>query len=517
MKLYRRKLLQLFFEFLIKTKMADQHLLKEKVIKGSFIVLILAFLGSVSAYLIRILLSRTLTVEDYGLFYAVFGLISIITAYIDLGFGYSVVYLFPKEIKIKNYAKAWNIFVYGQSISLTMALVAAIIFIIMAPFLAQKYFKIPQSEPLIYIFSIYLISFTVINGLIQVFTGLQREKYYSSITISRWLLTLIISFLFFTLGFSNVIYYAIALCAGHILTALIYFFLLLKKYTFLIKHKIAWEKSVLKQMFSFAFPSLLETVIVSLAVLADTFFLTLFKGVREVGAYNIIYPLASIPLVLLNPINGLLLPLVSHLMEGEREVLKHLLEKILRIVPFIWLYFALFTILFPSAIAGLIFGPKWIGLVEVPVTILSLGILAVLMNGILGAITLGTGKVQEKLKMATITAIISIILSGFFIYNFGVLGAVITASIMAFTMNFLFSRIIRSVISFRIPYSFYFKLLIFSVIIYSLVKITGIYPKNWPEFIAFGFIYSIIYVYFGYLLKVYDQKLILMILPKIRE
>lgn len=490
--------------------------LQEKVIKGSIVVLILAFLGSVCAYLIRILLSRTLSVEDYGLFYAVFGLVSIITAYTDLGFGYSVVYLFPKQIKFKNYAKAWNIFIYGQSITLTMSVIASIFFITLAPFLARNYFKIPESQTLIYIFCIYLISFTIINGLIQIFTGLQKAKYYSSIAVSRWFLTLVISFLFLTFGFSNIVYYAIALCAGHILTALIYFFLLLKRYTFLIKHKIAWDRSVLRQMFSFAFPSLLETVIVSFAVLADTFFLTLFKGVREVGVYNIIYPLASTPLVLLNPINGLLLPLVSHLMEGEKEILKYLMEKILQIVPFIWLYFALFTIMFPSSIAGLIFGQKWVGLVEIPVTILSVGVLPMLMNGILGAITLGAGRVKAKLKMATFTAIISVILSGFLTYYWGVLGAVISASIIAFILSFLFSRIISPVITFKIPYLFYVKLLIFSSIVYLLVKIIGVYPKNWFEFITSGLIYSLIYIVFGYTLKIYDRRLIFMILPKSR-
>lgn len=490
--------------------------LQEKVIKGGVVVLALAFLGSTCAYLIRILFSRTLSVEDYGLFYAVFGLFSIITAYIDLGFGYSVVYLFPKQIKFKNNAKAWNIFVWGQAISLTMSVIASIFFIISAPFLAQNYFKKPGSEILIYIFCIYLISFTIINGLIQIFTGFQKEKYYASIALSRWFLTLVFSFLFLALGFSNIVYYAIALCLGHILTAIIYFFLFMKKYTFLIKHKIVWDKSVLRHMFSFALPSLLETIIVSLAVLGDTFFLTLFKGVRVVGIYNIIYPLASIPLVLINPINGLLLPLVSHLMEGEEEILRSLLEKILQIVPFIWLYFALFTVLFPSSIAGLIFGQKWVGLVEIPVIILSVGVLAMLMNGILGAVTLGIGKVKAKLKMATFTAIISLILSGYSTYQWGVLGAVIIASAMAFVVSFLFSRIIGSVIAFKIPYLFYMRLIFFSLLVYILVKIIGIYPKDWFELIMIGLVYSMMYAIFGYTLKVYDRRLLSTILPKSR-
>lgn len=490
--------------------------LKERLVKGSVVTLTLALIGSILAYLVRILLSRTLTVENYGLYYAVFSLFTVATAYVDLGFGYSVVYLFPKYVKYKNYSKAWNIFIYGQTISITTSIVASIFFIAFAPLLAQKYFKLPGSEILIYIFCVYLISFTVINGLIQVFTGFQKEKYYSSIAVFRWFLTLVFSLSFLFFGFSNLIYYAIALCLGHLLTALIYFFLLLKKYTFLIRNKIVWERSLLKQMSIFAIPSLLETLVVSAVVLGDNLFLILFKGVKEVGVYNIVYPLASIPLVLVNPINGLLLPLVSHLMEGEKEMLKYLMEKILQVAPFIWLYFSLFTIMFPSTIVGLIFGQKWVGLVEIPVIILSLGIFPMLMNGIFGAITLGTGRVKEKLKVAAFTTIISIFASGFFTYHYGVLGAVISASSIALMVSLLFSRIIYFVIPFQIPYSFYIKLLIFSFLIYFLVKITGIYPKNWFEFIISGLIYTIIYIAFGYILKVYDQKLLLMILPKSR-
>lgn len=488
--------------------------LKERLVKGSVITLTLALVGSIFAYLVRILLSRTLTVESYGLYYAVFGLFSIVTAYVDLGFGYAVVYLFPKLVKAKNYSKAWNVFIYGQTISITTSIIAAILFIAFAPLLAQKYFKLPGSEILIYIFCVYLISFTIINGLIQIFTGLQKEKYYSSISMFRWFFTLVLSFLFLLFGFSNVYYFAIALCLGHLLTASIFLFLLLKKYTFLIKNKIVWEKPIFKQMYSFAVPSLLETLVVSVIILGDNFFLILFKGLKEVGVYNIVYPLASIPLVLINPINGLLLPLVSHLMEGEKEMLRYLMEKILQVVPFVWLYFSLFTIIFPSTIAGLTFGQKWVGLVEIPVVILSLGILPMIMNGIFGAITLGTGKVKEKLKIAIFTAILSVIASGFFTYYYGVLGAVISGSLVAVMVCILFGKIIYSVISFQIPFLFYVKLLFFSLVIYVLVKVIGIYPQSWLELITCGFIYSIIYFILGYLLRVYDQKFISIILGK---
>lgn len=493
--------------------MSNSYSLKEKVVKGSVIVLILTLLGSICAYLIRILLSHTLSIENYGLFYATFGLFSAATVYTDLGFGYSIVYFLPKYLKIKNYLKAWNIYVYGLTISLAMAAVISIILIIIAPFLAKNYLKVPGSEILIYIFCAYLIAFTIINSLVQVYSGMQKEKYYSSITAFRWFLTLFFSILFILFGFSDIVFYAISWVLGHTFTASAFLFLLFYKHSFLTKNKLVWEGKIFKLMFSFALPSISETFVSSIIVLTVTFFLTLFKGVREVGIYNIIYPLALIPVILLAPINTLLLPLVSHLMEGEKDKMRYLIEKILTIIPFIGLYFALFIIIFPSPVVGLIFGQKWLGLVEIPLTILSLGTIAILMNGILGAITSGIGKIREKLKVTTITAIISIILGVFFIWYYGVLGAAIITSLTMLLMNILFVKIIKTIILFQIPYLFYLKLLIFSSVIYTLIKVTEINPKSWFEFIGFGIIYTIIFIIFGYIIKIYDKQLITLLLP----
>lgn len=494
--------------------MTNVQSLQEKVIKGSFIALVLALLGSIGAYLVRILYSHSLTVESYGLFYATFGLFSLVTAYNDLGFGYSIVYLLPKYIKSKNYSKAWNVFVYGQAISLTMSITIAIIMAFLAPFLAKYYFKTAGSENLVYIFCIYQVSLTILTGLIQLFSGMQKEKYYSSITTSRWFLTFVFSLLFFLFNLPNVIFYAIAWASGHILTAIVFLVLLYYRHPLLTKNKIVWDVKILKQMFSLAFPVLLESLVYSIVMITDTFFLTLFKGVRVVGIYNIIYPLASISIVLFIPINSLLLPLVSHLMEGEKDKMKFLMKKILEIGPFVGLYFALFIIMFPSAIAGLIFGQKWLGLIETPLIILSLGAIAMLMSGILGTIISGIGKIKEKLKVTTITTIITATLNAILIWQYGILGVVITTGSVAIVLCILFTRIIKTSISFQIPYWFYLKLLIFASSAYVIVKFTKVSPQNWLELISLGITYTIIFIIFGYMLKIYDKKLILMVLSR---
>lgn len=493
--------------------MDNHRSLKKQVIKGSIIVLLMSFLGSVFAYLIRVLFSRTLTVEDYGLFYATLGLFAMASIYIDLGFGYAVVYLLPKYIKSKNYSKAWNVFVHGLTVSLVMSTVVSVILVILAPFLAKNYLKVEGSQNLIYIFCIYLVSGTFLNGLTQIYTGLQKVKYYSSINVLKWALILGFSTLFFFFNVPNVLFYAIAWALAHLLTATIFIFLLYKKHNFLTENKIVWESKVLKTLWSFALPSFLESMIYSSVILTDTFFLTLFKGVREVGIYNIIYPIASISIMLLNPINNLIMPLVSHLMEGERNKLTYFINKILEVVPFAGLYFALFIIMFPSSIVALIFGTKWSGLVETPLMIISLGTVGLLLSIILGTILIGTGKIRERLKLVAYTGVFYIIFNGLFIWLFGIYGVVATNTLLGLLLSIMFLMTIKGVISFKVPYQFYLKLGAFSFVLYTFVRILKISPHSLFEFTLFGFLYTVIFVLFGFTLRIYDKKLLSLIIP----
>lgn len=494
--------------------MSTAQSLQERVIKGSLITLTLTFLGSVFAYLIRILYSHTLTVEDYGLFYAVFGLLNIIIGYGDLGFGYSIVYLLPKYLKVKEYSKAWNTFIYAQAISFLMSVIAATALALSAQFLAKYYFKVAGSENLIYIFCIYLITLSILNGLIQVFTGMQKVKYYSSITVSRWFLTFVFSILFFLFDFPNIIFYAFAWAFGHIITTAIFLFLFISRHNQLTGNKIIFESVILKKMFPLAYPVLLENFIVTSMAFTEIFFLTLIKGVKDVGVYNIIYPLASIPIILLAPVNSLILPLVSHLMEGEKERISYIVNRSLEIVPFIGIYFSLFLITFPSSIVGLVFGQKWLGLIENPIVILSIGSIAFLTSEILGTIAIGTGKIKARLKANAVLAVFNICLNIILIGKLGVLGVVITYSLTRCALSVWCLKIIKTSVPFQIPFKFYLKMLIFSTTTFLTIKLLGISPKNWLELIISGIIYTIIFVFLGLILKIYDKKLLLMIIPK---
>lgn len=488
---------------------------QKKVLQGSFIAVFFSLVGSVFAYLIKVFYSRTLSIDDYSLFYAVFGFFILVSTYTELGFGEAMSYFIPKHFKNEKYQDLLNTLVYGQLIQIIVAIVLSIAIWFLAPLLAISYFKVSGSENLIHIFCFFLILISVLNGLLQIFTGLQKAKHYSSIYIIRNGIILFSSFIFLALGLNNIYYYALTWIIGYLITSIIFFYLLWLNHSFLNYKKISWDKKILISMYKYALPAFTTTFIYTLITSSDIFFLTLFRGIKDVGTYSILIPIASIPLIFLVPLNNVLLPLTSHLMEGEKKRLTFLLDKIYQLIPFVGLYFALFIILFPSIIIGLIFGNKWIGLAQPFLPFMAFGYIALLVSTILGIITLGIGKVQERLKALLLMSVFNIVFHSILVFKFGIFGAIITNSLTGLLLCLLYTRMIKSSVSFRLPYIFYLQLLIFILVIFLVVKITGIYPKNLLDFIGFGVIYSIFFASFGYFVKLYDKKLITMMIPKI--
>src|SRR5258708_7813798 len=262
--------------------MKNSQEFSHKVIKGSLIAILFSFFGSVSAYFIRVFYSHTLTIETYGLFYAVFGLFNILSGHIDFGFGEAVTYLVPKFFKSKKYQDLWNTFIYGQVFQVGATILTAIIFILLAPILSTKYFKVPGSENLIYIFCIFLIVNSFLNSLLQIFTGLQKEKYYSTINALKPTLVLIFSIIFFLFWGGNITFYSISWVLACFLTALVFSYLLWSRYPYLTKSKLSWNKEIFKLMKSYPIPAFMTNLFYSLMSSSDIFFLTLFRNIREV-------------------------------------------------------------------------------------------------------------------------------------------------------------------------------------------------------------------------------------------
>lgn len=494
--------------------MSSPTTLSEKILKGSFAAIIFTLIGSILAYLIRVIYSRTLSIESYGLFYAVFGLFSILSTYADLGFGEAIAYFIPKHFKKKRFGKLWNTFLYGQIIQIGVSVGLSIAIVAFTPFLAANYFKIPGSELLIYIFCIFLILNGFLNGVNQIFTGLQKVKYFSTInTLKNFLIfTLSLGAVFF--GVHNINTYGLIWVLSYTVTVSVYLYLLWTRHPFLTANKFVRSSKFLSSLIKYAIPAFITTFIYSLMTASDIFFLTLFRGVADVGVYNVIVPIASTGIIFLAPIHNILLPLTSYLMEGEKGKLGDILTLVYKMVPFVGVYFALFIMMFSEAVIRLIFGEKWTALATFPLFILTLGYVFLLLGNILGTIALGLGRTKERLNILLAVGILNVVFDGFFIWKYGLFGSVIMDSAAAITLVVIFTFMIKKYVNFKIPYSFYMRLFFFSSLIFLSSKFINIKPHNLEMLILDGIIYSFVFAVVGYSCKIYNKEMIYLLIPQ---
>ncbi len=71
------------------------------------------------------MISREISVEDVGLFYSILGLISIISAYNDLGLTEALQYYLPHYFIDKAYSKAKTIIVFTRVMQFISGIVVA--------------------------------------------------------------------------------------------------------------------------------------------------------------------------------------------------------------------------------------------------------------------------------------------------------------------------------------------------------------------------------------------------------
>ncbi len=70
--------------------------LKQKLVRKGFWLYFLTFLSAPTGYLIKIMVSQSLPIADFGLVYGILSLMTILTTYNDLGLTEALQYYLPK-------------------------------------------------------------------------------------------------------------------------------------------------------------------------------------------------------------------------------------------------------------------------------------------------------------------------------------------------------------------------------------------------------------------------------------
>ncbi len=434
----------------------------KKAIKGVTHVTILLFISHVLSYILRVVLARQLTPEEYGLFSAVFELVLFLLVFRDFGLGNALVKFIPQYKHTENYSKIKTMILSAGVLQLVASLLLIAILIFMAPYLSTHYFKSGEAKSLLIVLSWYILFSMLARLLDNILNGFQEVKWYS------WTQTLKMGF---TVIFSIVlIYYGFGVMSPAIayIVALFLTFLILakgaSKYVFILKYPLTNVWKTTKELFTFAgaviFTGLGNKVVAHLDVLILAYFVPL----AQVGVYNVVLPTALLFLFIPRAVTMILFPMTSELWakddvkrvsEGVRLIHTYLL---FLTQPFV---FAVFV--YAEEFITLFFGQEYVS-GALAFQILLFGVLLEVISAANESIISASGRPYKVTVIILISAAVNIVLNFILIPRYGIVGAALATAASYGTALILSTYALLTFVRVSSPFGIWIKSLFAGVL-----------------------------------------------------
>jgi O-antigen/teichoic acid export membrane protein len=496
---------------------------KKQMFKGLMIVSLLTFLVAPFTFLIRIIFSRTLGVENYGLFYAMINFVLLVGILIDLGLGSSLTHYFSKFLHKEKYSLIKKSFIQVFSIQLILSLIIISLILLFRNLLSIYYFHTLKALMVIPIFALLFLFSIFYNLIVSFFMGVNGEKFYASMNPIRLFLVLIfssISLLFFKGNF--LIIFSIIWVASYLIISILYLFVAKINYPLIFK-STKTKESYLKPLIKYASMVILGTSAFFLLGRIDSVMLTFFKGVKAVGLYEVILPAASLILLFTTPLKSFLFPTISKLKHlKDTKHINFLLKAIYNLGLFLSLPITIIFFFFAYEILILVFGKDY-SLAAIPLKILVIGFLFKSFTFINFAILQGLGKVKKIAMIIYFGVILNIVLNtilipkqffGVKLFNLGIIGAALSTSVCFLIMLILSLVYIQK--DYIVSYKNWWKIIILNIIlIFGMIYLLRtINLQIYLKIAVISLIAGLTYLLLGFIWKIVNYKELIKLIKK---
>lgn len=405
-----------------------------RLVKGSTIIFGLLIASGVIGLLLRMVLARSFLAEDiaigveagyhYGLFYAVFALISLIEAFRGLGFDTALIKYIPEFLTKKRFDKIKSSIAFVLLLrALVSSLIAAVLFIFSNQIALAVFGTSAAVSPfLILVIWFILMSFSTLR---ETFVGFQNVSAYSLIKFFDNLFVFLLALLFVgALGLSLA-----GVASAYLLTALVTaalsFAILRRKYPQVFKAKLSITRSLTKKLSKFALPVFLGVVVGIIIGYMDTLMIAVFRTPSEVGYYEVAKPMQRFLCSFAGALPVVFFPMVSELWaRREKKLLGNIVHFLTKFSFILIIPPALVFIAFPDILIRMFFGPDYLA----GATVLQIfGVVVILytLTGILHYALAGIGKPFINTKVVALMAGFNFVANLSLIPLYGIEGAAV--------------------------------------------------------------------------------------------
>jgi O-antigen/teichoic acid export membrane protein len=163
----------------------EENNLKKKLLHNGGWLYVFSFLIAPSGYLIKLLIAREVSVEEIGLFYSIFWLITILSAYNDLGLTEALQFFLPKYLLRKEEETARTLIWFTWGMQFVTGILIGWWLYLWSWWLARNYFGSDVAAPLLQIFSLYFLIINLQQVLASIFMATQQVKWWQMIEFMR--------------------------------------------------------------------------------------------------------------------------------------------------------------------------------------------------------------------------------------------------------------------------------------------------------------------------------------------
>ena len=406
------------------SEVVDQSL--QKIAKGTGIIFIGTIIGMLLAFLGRVLVARSFTQAEYGIYSLALVLLNIFVTISLFGLQDGAARQIGYYRGRNDSLKVKGIIFSSIQIVLIASIISSILLFFASDILSTKIFHDPAlTAPLkVLAFAIPFLALTQL--FVSIFRGFESVKekvYFQDILRNVLFPAFLIPVVILGLPFIDAIY---AFAASIIITFVAFAFYVLKKIPLSLrdsKSNLLATNPVGKELFFFSIPLLGVYLLNQIMNWTDTLTLGFFKTSKMVGLYNGAAPIAGLIGIILSSVGFIYVPVISQLYsKNQLGEIDRGYKVLTKWILSITLPIFLIVFLFPEAVLSFLFGFRY---TEAAFTlqILALGFFIHALMGPNGATLIITGKTRFLMWSTFVVVVTNIILNIALIPIFGIAGA----------------------------------------------------------------------------------------------
>lgn len=432
----------------------------KRFVKGSTVIFTALVVAGFVGILLRMFLLRSLSVFDYGLFYATFTFVSFVTLFRTVGLNEALAKYTPEFMLNKQYGEIRSSMAILMLFQVLLTLPITLAFFFLSDPIAAIVCGTSAAAPIFKILGLWFFVMIFFHIFRSTFQGFQDPVTYASMEIAYILVTFLCVFFaarVFYLGVEGV---ALGFLVGAAILVTLWWVVFKKKYSHILKGKVKIERPLIKKITFFALPVFIGGIGSIVLAYTDTIMLSMMRGPGEVALYQAAQPLAQLLTYFPAALGVVLLPITSELWaKREKKLLGQAMYLIMKfsfiiIIPAVFVFMA-----FPDTVMRSFAGADYLPAV-LTLQILTAAVISGTLLAILHCVVAGIGKPIIATKVIGSIAVLNFIGNLLLIPRYGTAGAALTTFISGLVGLLLTLYLMRKLVKFTLPTSSLFKTII---------------------------------------------------------